>query len=80
MSTFHSPRTDIHCEKPERSDVTSQSRIMSSSAQDKLFKANIFQSNLEGSSKFVVIDGEGDKYHQLQHVSFNECHFPPKYY
>ena len=32
MSTFHSSRTDIHCEKPERSDVTSQSRILSSSA------------------------------------------------
>ena len=32
MSTFHSPRTDIHCEKPERSDVTSQGRILSSSA------------------------------------------------
>ena len=31
MSTFHSPRTDIHCEKPERSDVTSQGRILSSS-------------------------------------------------
>ena len=35
LSTYHSPRRDVDCEKAERSEVTSQSRILSSPVPDE---------------------------------------------